>query len=69
MTHSVGDKVMWLHEPRGGYGFLIPVRAYVVKLGRRRVGIAALHKSGEWLPRWVSADRLRPRSTPDGPGL
>ncbi|MCB1966230.1 MAG: hypothetical protein KDI64_09370 [Candidatus Accumulibacter sp.] len=60
-----GDKVNWLYEPRGGYGYTMNVAAVVVKIGPRRVQIrAARHVNGVWVhqTRWVSKERLSSRA-------
>lgn len=36
-----GERVTWLHEQRGGYGFVIPVPATVVKVTAKRVTLDA----------------------------
>lgn len=56
-----GDKVNWLHEPRGGYGYTMNVAAVVVKIGPKRVQIRAARRvNGVWVQqtRWVSSERL-----------
>jgi len=56
-----GEKVTWLCETRGGWGYVWHVPAYVVKITAKRVGIAALYADGEtWVPRWVKPEKLRP---------
>lgn len=60
-----GDKVNWLHEPRGGYGYSMNVAAVVVKIGPKRIQVrAAKRVNGEWhqVMRWVEVERLSPRS-------
>lgn len=59
-----GDRVTYVHESRGGYGFIVNVPAYVVKVAAKRIGIAALHSDRQtWLPRWVAPENLRPDRT------
>lgn len=59
---SFGDSVTWDYVPRGGYGYVCPAFAYVVKVTAQRVGIAVASAYGdEWLPRWVRPESLRPR--------
>ena len=41
-----GDKVLWRHQPRGGWGYIILVPAAVISVGKRRVTIAAELKGG-----------------------
>ena len=57
-TFEVGQPVIWLHEARGGYSYVQYVLAIVIKPGKKRIGIAALTKRGEWVPRYVKAEKL-----------
>lgn len=41
-----GTNVMWHHVPRGGYGFVIPIPALVVSVGKRRVCVAVTNRAG-----------------------
>lgn len=34
-----GDRVTWLRQMRGGYGYVVPVKAEVVNVGPSRVTI------------------------------
>src|SRR5678815_5795054 len=43
---TAGEWVVWLHVPRGGYGYTIRVPARVDKVGPSRVRIAAKLKDG-----------------------
>lgn len=57
----VGMLVTWLHVPRGGYGYAVPVDAKVVALnlqGNRAV-IEVQTKDGRTVRRRVDLDRLR----------
>lgn len=56
-----GDKLTWLYTPRGGYGYITPVDAEVLKVGSRKVKIRVRKVSGELVERWVSPENLRPR--------
>ena len=63
MRFRVGDRVTWLSVPRGGYfspDRAYPVDALVTGVGRTRVRIRALKRTGEAVERWVSPERLRP---------
>lgn len=55
------DPVWWLHEMRGGYGYVERVPAYLICVRARRVGIAALRRDGYWCPVWVCRSSLEPR--------
>lgn len=57
-----GDAVTWRKVARGGYGYVLSIPAYVVKLGNRRVGIGAIKKDGSWEPRWVEPTSLEARN-------
>jgi len=57
-----GAHVVWLHVPRGGYGFNLPVEAEVVSHGRRpsmRVKIQVETRAGKRVNRVVDARNLR----------
>ena len=62
----VGALLTWLHTPRGGYGYTMPVDAKVVGHGRRpstRVTIEVERaRTGEKVKRHVQAENLRWRS-------
>ncbi|MBV8224952.1 MAG: hypothetical protein JO232_07180 [Verrucomicrobia bacterium] len=63
---NVGDKINWLYQPRGGYGYIIAVAGIVTKVGSERVQIRVAKRDGdEWRAetKWVKADRLTPRET------
>ncbi len=58
---KAGDKVTWAYTPRGGYGYVYAVPARVVKVGPKKVQIAAqLARGGERLV-WVDLKNLRER--------
>ena len=56
-----GQPVTWLHEMRGGYGYVERIPAEVVRTTTARVLIQARKKSGELAQRWVRPEHLRPR--------
>lgn len=58
---QTGDRVTWLYEPRGGYGYVIPVDGTVIRIGPRRIMIAVSKCNGDRVERWVQPDRLRER--------
>lgn len=62
---QVWDKVVWRQEHRGGYGYITPVAAVVIRPGEVRTRIA-VHElaSGEIVERSVKTDSLRPRTLP-----
>jgi hypothetical protein len=59
MTHKLGQRVTWLHEPKGGYGYTIPVDGVVRKIGPKRIQIEAKLKSGDTKLTWVNPSKLR----------
>ena len=54
-----GQRVRWIHVPRGGYGFPIPVDATVVKIGEKRVTIQVALGDGRSVRRVVRPESLR----------
>lgn len=64
MQWSIGDRIDWLHEPRGGYGYIIRVPGVVRKVTSKRVQIEVQKATGETVMRSVMADRLRDRVRP-----
>lgn len=52
-----GDAVTWHHTPRGGYGYVFPIAAEVVKVGAKRIQINAPTVEGDRRLVWVSPDR------------
>ena len=61
-----GALVTWMHTPRGGYGFSMPIDATVVAYGLRPSTIVVIEvtsKSGRVLRRHVRAESLRWRRT------
>jgi hypothetical protein len=58
---QVGDSVTWLHQPRGGYGYVIPVNATVTRIGERQIQIRAERKDGGTKLTYVLPLNLRKR--------
>lgn len=54
-----GDDVIWLHSPRGGYGYTFRIPGKVVGFGRCRVKIEVAKASGELVQRFVKEEQLR----------
>jgi hypothetical protein len=56
-----GCLVTWLHVPRGGYGYVLPVDAKVVWCGRtaKTVRIEVVTKDGRTVVRTVDPKNLR----------
>ena len=61
MTFQPGDRITWLHQPRGGYGYGYPVDGTVVRVSGRRVVIRVPLRSGDLVERRVHSENLRPR--------
>ena len=60
-----GDRVTWMREHRGGYGYVTPVPAIVERVTSKRVTIRAKLAAGGTKAVSVRPDRLRPRTTPE----
>lgn len=58
---TVGQAVIWRHEPRGGYGYIIPVDGVVTRIRSGRVEILVRRRSGEPARVWVKPEKLRAR--------
>ena len=58
---SPGEDVQWLYTPRGGWCIPMWVRATVVRVGPKRVRIAATLKSGGTKETSVLPENLRHR--------
>lgn len=56
-----GDQVTWLHDQRGGYGYVQPVPVTVKKVGKKKVQVEAPLKIGGTKLVWVTPERLRKR--------
>lgn len=61
---EVGDRVNWMYCARGGYGYITPVAAVILKIGPKRVQVRVAQRiAGTWHTKtvWVEADSLKPR--------
>ena len=56
-----GDKVNWLHTPRGGYGYTQSIAAVVEGIGSKRVAISVMKNNGELVRKSVRQESLTPR--------
>lgn len=54
-----GALVVWIHVPRGGYGYQLPIRAKVLLVGREKARIEMKKKDGSLVERVVKVDSLR----------
>lgn len=62
---SPGDRVTWTFSAPGGYGYVVPVAAIVLKVTASRAQIAVARKvSGAWIreKKTVSREKLKPRT-------
>jgi len=59
-TYNPGDRVTWLQQLRGGYGYICPVDSIVVKVGPKRIQIDAPLRDGGTKKVWVKPETLRP---------
>ena len=59
--YAVGQKVSWHYETHRGWGANWWVPATVIKLGRKRIQIAAELQSGGTKAVWVTPERLKAR--------
>lgn len=57
-----GDRVSWMHVPRAGYGYSIPIDAEVVKLHAKHATVKIKKRSGEIVRRRVALSALREKS-------
>lgn len=56
---KAGDHVTWMHVPRGGYGYTMPVDAEIVKLHGKYATVKVKKRSGEMVRRRVALTALR----------
>ena len=63
-----GEWVTWLREERGGYGYITPVRAQIIRTTAKRVRIRALRRDGSWAERAVRPEHLKAAGGPDASG-
>lgn len=53
-----GQKVTWMHDVKGGYGYLLAIPATVIRVTPLRVVIEALKKDGSTALVAVKAEHL-----------
>lgn len=59
-SFQVGESVTWLHHPRGGYGYIIPVAAKIIKITHSMATIEVTRSAnGEKVQRIVKIENLR----------
>ena len=59
MKFKPGTEIIWLHEPRGGYGYVFRIPGVVVGHGRDRGKIEVAKANGEKVQRFVKEQSLR----------
>jgi hypothetical protein len=63
-TLKTGDKVNWLYEGRGGYGYVRSIAGVVIRIAPKKVQIRVARRHGDkWVgvSRWVEHERLSRR--------
>jgi hypothetical protein len=58
---KAGDRVTWLHVPRGGYGYSMPIDAEIVRLHAKHATVKVKKRSGDLVQRRVALSSLRVR--------
>jgi hypothetical protein len=54
----IGERWTWKQEPRGGYGYVIPVPVVITRIGSKRVQVEAPLKTGGSRLVWVDSGSL-----------
>ena len=54
-----GDRIIWSHIPRGGYGYVAPVPGVLLSLGTVYATIEVAKVSGEKVKRRVEIESIR----------
>jgi hypothetical protein len=55
---AIGERWMWRHEPRGGYGYVALIPVTIVRTGPKRIQVEALLKTGGTRVTWVARESL-----------
>lgn len=58
---AIGQRVTWHYQARSGSGEVRKIPAEILKLGAKRVQIKVRQNNGEYVNRWVNADKLVPK--------
>lgn len=61
MTFSPGQPIVWLHQLRGGWGYVWPVDGHIVRTAGQHVIVRVPLKNGRLVERRVRPENLRPR--------
>jgi len=64
---AAGERVTWIHTPRGGYGYTWPVEVEVLHVTPKRVRIRVALLGGETVERTVRPEHLRRRRDRERP--
>ena len=54
----IGDRVIWLHQPRGGYGYIFRIPVKILVSRGSRVKVEVTRKDGSRVERWVKRESL-----------
>lgn len=59
VTFQPGQRVIWMQQHRGGYGYVTPVKAEVIRMVGQRVRIRVWRHDGQPAEKLVKAASLR----------
>lgn len=54
--HEVGQRVIWHHTPRDGYGFAIDIESLITKVANKKVLLEFSEADGKKSTAWVSKE-------------
>ena len=60
-----GDTVIWKQKPNGGYGFIVPVDATILRIGEKMATIEVRRTNGATVKRVVRIESLREKRHAD----
>lgn len=60
-----GDTVIWKQKPNGGYGFIVPVDATILRIGEKTATIEVRRTNGATVKRVVRIESLREKRHAD----
>ncbi|MCU0536633.1 MAG: hypothetical protein MUD14_22320 [Hydrococcus sp. Prado102] len=55
---AIGQRVTWHYQARSGSDEVRKISAEIIKLGVKRVQIKVRQNNGDYVNRWVNADKL-----------
>ena len=59
MQFKVGEELIWMHQPKGGYGYVIPVPVVLDGFTKKQCRVTVKLKDGTSTTVFVKADNLR----------